>query len=48
MLNHLDELFDHNFDVVILNETWLCSNIADSLVGFDGYKMLRLDRQART
>lgn len=39
------ELLNGTGDIVILSESWLHSNVSDSLLHVDGYKCLRFDRQ---
>lgn len=50
LIKHIEEvrkdLLDGTGDIVILSESWLHSNVSDSLLHVDGYKCLRLDRQA--
>lgn len=52
LLKHFEEVetlfLDGIFDVVILTETWLHVNVADSLISSDLYNVTRLDRQTRS
>lgn len=48
LLCHIDELecelLDGSIDVLVLGETWLHRLIADSLITYEGYNLLRFDR----
>lgn len=52
LIQHFDEFsisfLDGNFDIVIVTESWLHANCADSLVCASGYNLFRLDRQVTT
>lgn len=50
LIKHMEEvrveLLEGTGDIVILSESWLHSNVSDSLLHVDGYNCLRFDRQA--
>lgn len=41
-------MFELNYDIVGITETWLNSNVPDSLIDVLGYDLVRLDRQTDT
>jgi len=48
MVNKLDELFAvvsaNSFEIVVITESWLCSQICDELIRIPGYVTYRKDR----
>ena len=48
MVNKLDELFAivsaNSFEIVVITESWLCSQISDELIRIPGYATYRKDR----
>ena len=47
VFNKLDELKCtlHNFDIIVFTETWLNSSIDDTLLRWDNFELIRLDRE---
>lgn len=41
------EFLEGSADIFAVGETWLHSNIGDSLINTDGYNFIRLDRQTK-
>ena len=48
MVNKLDELFAivsaNSFEIVVITESWLCSQIIDELIRISGYVTYQKDR----
>ena len=48
MVNKLDEIFAivsaNSFEIVVITESWLCSQISDELIRILGYVTYRKDR----
>ena len=47
VFNKLDELkyYLKNFDIIVFTETWLNSSVSDSLLQWQGFQLVRLDRE---